>query len=137
MRLDKQLAKYYYTTAQARKVLGLDEEAFQYWVRKGRISKKILPGRVQGVYSKKEVNNLASQIMATILAEQPEGVEFRKATLDDLEQEIQLAHLVFGEKAEARNERRAFLQRNPDVDYHLYDQDKLVAYILIVPLKHD
>ena len=135
MRLDSQIARYYYTAAQARKELGLDEEAFQYWVRKGRINKVMLPGRKQGLYSKKEVNMLRDQITATILSE-AEEVEFRKATIDDLEQEAQLAHLIFGEKAEALNERKAFLEKNPDVDYHVYSQGKLVAYINIVPLKH-
>ena len=85
MRLSKELAKYYYTAAEARKELGLDEEAFQYWVRKDRIKKVILPGRSQGVYSKKEIAALRSQINATLVAEQDEGVQFRKADLDDIE----------------------------------------------------
>src|SRR5215472_12934579 len=101
MRLNKELAKLYYTAADARKELGLDEEAFQYWVRKGRIKKIVLPGRSQGVYSRKEVNQMRKQIEAVVVAEQTK-TEFRKATVDDLEQEAKLAHLVFGSKAEAR-----------------------------------
>lgn len=134
MKLNKELAKLYYTAAEARKELGLDEEAFQYWVRKGRIRKVVLPGRAQGVYSRKEVNEMRDQINATIVAEQI-GIEFRKATVDDIEQEARLAHLVFGAKAEAIEERKAFLERNPHIDYHLYDQGILVAYITIVPMK--
>ena len=111
MRLDSQLSKYYYTNAEARKRLGLDEQAFQYWVRKERIKKITLPGRTQGVFSKKEVDEMAQQITATILAEEKEKVEFRRATINDLEQEYELAHLVFGEKAEARKERKAFLEK--------------------------
>lgn len=137
MKLSKELAKYYYTAAQARKVLGLDEEAFQYWIRKGRVKRVSLPGRVQGVYSRREVDEIARRTEAAILSEQPEGTEFRKATLDDLRQESQLAHLLFGEKAEAYNERRAFLQKNSEIDYHVYDQDKLVAYIILLPLSHE
>lgn len=134
MKLNKELAKLYYTAAEARKELGLDEEAFQYWVRRDRIKKVILPGRSQGVYSRKEVNEMRNQINATIVAEQI-GTEFRKATVDDIEQEAKLAHLVFGAKAEAIAERKAFLERNPNIDYHLYDQGTLVAYIIIVPMK--
>jgi len=136
MKLDAQTAKYYYTAAQAGKALGLDEEAFQYYVRKGRIKRVNLPGRGQGVYSKKEVDRLVSKTEAAILAEQAEGTEFRKATLEDIEQEGQLANLAFGESARLYEERKTFLQKNPDIDYHLYDSDKLVAYITIVPLKH-
>jgi len=137
VKLSKELAKLYYTAAEARKELGLDEEAFQYWVRKDRIKKIILPGRSQGVYSRKEVNTLRDQINATIVAEKEEGLEFRRATTEDIEQEAKLAHLVFGEKAEAIKERRAFLEKNPDTDYHVYDQGTLVAYINVVPLKHE
>ena len=136
MRLSQELAKYYYTAAEARKQLGLDEEAFQYWVRKDRIKKVILPGRSQGVYSKKEVANLRDQINTTLVAEQDEGVRFEKATVGSIEKEAELAHLVFGEKARAVNERTSFLKKNPSIDFHLYDQDKLVAYINVVPLKH-
>jgi N-acetylglutamate synthase-like GNAT family acetyltransferase len=136
VKLSKELAKYYHTAAEARKELGLDEEAFQYWVRKGRIKKIVLPGRSQGVYSKKEVATLRNQITTTLIAEQDDGVKFRKATEDDIEQEAELAHLIFGERARAIEERTAFLKKNPDIDFHLYDQDRLVAYINIVPLKH-
>jgi hypothetical protein len=77
---------------------------------------------------------MRDQINATIIAEQI-GTEFRKATVDDLAQEAKLAHLVFGAKAEALEERKTFLEKNPDIDYHLYDQGMLVAYIIIVPMK--
>ena len=136
MKLGK-LGEKYYTAAEARKALGLNEEAFQYWGRTERISRIYLPGRKQPVYSKNEINRMATQITATILAEQPDNITFRRATTKDIEQEAKLAHLVFGERAEAIKERKAFLEKNPSVDYHLYDQDTLVAYINIVPLKHE
>lgn len=136
MRLDKNLAKYYYTAAQARERLGLDEQGFQYWIRKGRINKITLPGRTQGVYSRKEVDNMVNQIEIAIITEQPKETDFREATIEDIEQEAELAALMFGEKAAAVAERKAFLKTNPHIDYHLYDQGKLVAYINIIPLKH-
>ena len=40
-------------------------------------------------------------------------------------------------KAEAWEARKAFLQANPQSDYHPYDQGKLVAYIDLIPLKHE
>jgi hypothetical protein len=133
-----ELSKSYYNAAQARKVLGLDEDAFQYWGRTERIRRVYLAGRKQPVYSRSEIDRMATQISATILSEYPESTTvFKKATVDNMEQEGKLARLIFGEKAEAVEERKAFLLKNPDVDYHLYDQDILVAYINVVPLKHD
>jgi hypothetical protein len=136
MRLNKEISKYYYTAAQARKTLGLDEQAFQYWVRKGRIKKVTLPGRAQGVYSKKEVDSLSDQVTATIVTEQPEGIEFRKATIDDLEAEYELAYLIFGKGAHSIEVRSGFMLQNLDITYHLYDRGKLVASIQIIPFNH-
>ncbi len=140
MRLDKEIAKYYYTAAQARKVLGLDEQALQYWVRKGRLHKTILPGRSQGLYLKKEVDSMAEQIEAAIIAQNAEGLSFRRATLDDLEEEYRLARIIFGRRAdtpEIQQGKRAFLEKNPGIDFHLYDEGNFVGCIHIVPLKHE
>jgi hypothetical protein len=136
MKLNENLSKLYYTAAEARKTLGVDEETFQYWGRSERIKRIYLPGRKQPVYSKQEINKIANRIEATMLAEQDEGVKFRKATFDDIEKEADLAHLVFGEKARAIEARKTFLEKNSSSSYHLYDQDMLVAYINVIPLKH-
>src|SRR5437667_7268637 len=100
MRLDKEITKYYYTAAQARKVLGLDEQALQYWVRKDRLHKTVLPGRSQGLYLRREVNSIAEQIEAAIIAQNAEGLNFRRATVDDLEKEYRLARIIFGRRAD-------------------------------------
>ncbi len=140
MKLSKELAKVYYTAAEAREALGLDEEAFQYWGRTERIKRIILPGRKQAVYSKKEVNGIASKMEAAMLAEKLTGLEYRKATLNDLDHEVELAHLVFGARAsnpEMINLRRSFLEKNPDITYHLYDGDHLVAYTNLIPFDQE
>ena len=135
MKLGK-LAEYYYTAADARKILGVDENTFQYWGKEERITRVYLPGRKQPVYPKKEIDELASQIEATVIIEKAKGTEFRKATPKDLEEENQLAQLVFGRAADAMP-RKTYLASNPDIDYHLYDQGKLVAYLTIFPLKKE
>lgn len=134
MKLNSKLAGHYYTAAEARKVLGIDESTFQYWGKDERITRTYLPGRKQPVYPKKEIDNLAHGIEATIIMDNARGTEFRKATLDDIEEETQLAVTVFG-KASSMVPRRSFLEKNPSIDYHLYDQGKLVSYITVLPLK--
>jgi hypothetical protein len=136
MKLTQEMAEVYYTAAEARKALAIDEEAFQYWGKTGRIKRVYLPGRKQPVYSKKEINKMATQINAIIIAEYPETEKFKKATVGDLEKEADLAVLAFGSRAHAIEARKTFLETNPDISYHLYDQNELVAYINIVPLKH-
>jgi hypothetical protein len=131
-----QLAEYYYTAAEARKRLGIDESTFQYWGRTERINRIILPGRKKPVYSKKEIDEIAHKIEAAIIMEKAKEIEFRKARPQDLEDESQLAQLVFG-KAAGFMPRKTFLEANPEGDYHLYDKGKLVAYLTIFPLKKE
>ena len=136
MKLSPELAKVYYTAAEARSVLGLDEEAFQYWGRTGRIKRVYLPGRKQAVYPKKEINYIAGKVEAAILTENASGLTYRKVTIDDLDHEIELAQLVFGARAgipDMINRRKAYMQVNEDTTYHLYDGDHLAAYINIFP----
>ncbi len=140
MKLNPELAKFYYTAAEARSVLGIDEEAFQYWGRTERIKRIHLPGRKQAVYSKKEINSIASKMESTLLVEKMGGLEYRKATTNDLDQEIGLANLVFGARAsnpEMVELRRSFMEKNPDTTYHLYDGDYLAAYINLFPFDQE
>ena len=140
MKLTRELANVYYTAAEAKKTLGLDNDTFQYWGKTKRITRIYLPGRTQPVYSKKEINNMVSKIETTILAEKISGLEYRKATINDIDQEIELASLVFGARAglpEAVNLRRTYLEKNQDTTYHLYESDHLVAYINLIPFNHN
>jgi hypothetical protein len=136
MKLDK-IKELYYTAAEARKILDLSDDKFQYWVRVGRIEKVRLPGRKQNLYPKRSVDRLAKRIEAAIIAEEEEGLEFRKAIIDDLEEEYALSYLLFGKGAHTIETRKAFMERNPDTDYHLYDHGELVAFINIIPFQHD
>ncbi len=127
----------YYTAAEARKILDLTDDRFQYWVRVGRIEKVRLPGRKQYLYPRRQVDHLAKKIEAAILAEEQEGLEYRKASLKNLEGEYQLSYLLFGKGAHTVEVRENFMKRNPDIDYHLYDQDELVAFINVIPFQHE
>jgi hypothetical protein len=133
MKLSEEQAKIYYTAAEARKALDIDEEAFQYWGRSKKIARIYLPERKQAVYSRKEIDKIAKRTEIAMIAEQPEGIEFRKATKNDLETEYNLSHLIFGKGAHTLETRKHFLEQNPDVDYHLYDHEKLVAFIQVIP----
>ncbi len=139
MKLSNKLAEVYYAAAEARKNLGIDEDTFQYWGKHGRITRIYLPGRKQAVYSKKEINAMAKRIEASAIAEKGESYEYRKATLNDLEEEYRLARIIFGRPAdtpEIRQGKQTFLEKNPDIDYHLYDKGNFVACLHIIPMKH-
>lgn len=136
MKSDK-IKELYYTAAEARKILDLSDDKFQYWVRVGRIEKVRLPGRKQYSYPKRSVDRLAKRIEAAIMAEEEEGLEFRKAILSDLEEEYALSYLLFGKGAHTLETRKVFMEKNANIDYHLYDHGELVAFINIIPFQHD
>jgi len=67
------------------------------------------------------------------------SLQYRTATLEDIDDEIDLAALNFGRKrAEATREARIrYLQVNPEITHYLYSNDRLVASINLVPLVPD
>lgn len=134
--LDERITSLYYTASEARTILGMSKDAFNYWVRSGKIAKRSFLGK-HGYYAKKDIDALAAKIEAMMLADSPEPWTFRRGTIDDLEAETYLAYLIFGQRAldaDMKAARRAYLERCPDSDWHLYDNDRLVAYINMVPI---
>jgi hypothetical protein len=133
--MDERIAKIYYTAAEARAVLGMSKDSFNYWVKIGKIQKRTLLGGKHGVYAKKDIDALAVKIETMMIADSPEPLTFRRATVDDLEAETYLAYLIFGQRAldpDMKAARRAYLERCPDSDWHLYDNERLAAYVNIV-----
>lgn len=131
---DDRIADLYYTASEARAVLGMSKDMFNYWVKTGKIKKRVFMGK-HGFYAKKDINLLASRIEAMMFADMPEPLTFRRGTVDDLESETYLAYLIFGSRAldqDMRDARRAYLERCPDSDWQLYDNERLVAYINLI-----
>jgi hypothetical protein len=130
--------EHFYDAKTAMKILGVDKDKLQYWVRIGLLERVAVGGK-HGRYLKKQVDALAQRLEAVILAVAEGNEVFRRATLDDLRAENDLALINFGSgpNSAANNAaRRAFLEKNPEITYHLYDNNILVAAINIVPLKH-
>ncbi|HEX3642928.1 MAG TPA: hypothetical protein VHV10_16715 [Ktedonobacteraceae bacterium] len=134
----------YYTAAQARAVLGLNDNTFHTWVKTGRVNRIMLPGHGKGVYLKSEIDSKLAQIQAALFFEESRDFEYRQATISDMDAENQLAHLVFGKLAvtpQAIEHTRRLARISPESTYHLYDKKlsncgSLAASINFVPLTH-
>lgn len=125
-----------YTSKETRDLLSVSSSTLKTLVEKGVIEKVTPPGKTHGYYTRASVDEYHRQ--QTLFKETyvlKSEIEFREASVADIDQEAELAALVFGERAAAREQRKAFVRANPHVDYHLYDQGKLVAYIDLIPLK--
>lgn len=131
------LSDVYYTASQARRMLGLTEDAFQGWIKSKKITKILLPNRKQGVFAKSEINMIAAGIdNAYLLAKSP--LRFEKASLASQDGEFKLTELVFGERTRQFHEKRVeLLKKNPDMSYYVFDTNFVVASINIVPMQHE
>jgi hypothetical protein len=136
--LDRQLAASYMTAQEAQKELGVDRDRFNYLVRTEAIKRHQLLGK-HGLYKRNEIRALATRINAFLIAGRTSDLDFRRATEDDLDAEVELTALCFGTKrAQATVEaRKRFLAANPQAFWHLYSYQNLVAAINIVPLVHE
>lgn len=136
--LNEQIAVGYYTAQEAYTKLGMTRDAFNNYVKQGAIKKTTFVGS-HGYYKKTEIDALAERIETLLLTARDQELEYRTATLDDLDAEIDLAALNFGRKrAEATREARIrFLQANPEITHYLFSQGRMVAAINLVPLTHN
>lgn len=139
MSLDR-VSEFYYTAAEARAVLGLNEHTFQNWVRVGKIHRTKLPGKGQGVYLKRDVNRLAQTIESAMLMETTADLEYKRATPLEIDAEIYLAYLIYGKKVlkpEAREARAKLIEVNPESTWFLYDREILAASMNVVPVQQE
>jgi hypothetical protein len=139
MSLDR-VSELYYTAAEARGVLGLKENTFQTWIKTGKIRKTSLPGIGQGLYLKRDIDRKARLIEAAMFLDTTKDLEYKHATVPDVDAEIHLAHLIYGKRVlrpEARRARKRLVEINPEASWYLYDRDVLAASINIVPVTHE
>ena len=133
MNLEK-LSELYYTAQQARQKLGMTRDAFNHYVKTGAIQKTQIVGK-HAHFAKRDIDALAMNIEAAMIAAQAPAITFKKATLEDQEREFELAVLNFGEFTKRFHPNRyQLLVANPDMSYYVYDRDHMVASINIVPL---
>lgn len=136
MSLDR-VSDLYYTAKEARTVLGLNEHTFQSWVKAGKISRTKLPGMGQHLYLKRDIDRKARLIDSAMFLDTSKDLEFRVATLADIDAETHLAHLIYGKrvlKPDAVRARQRLIEINPESTWFLYDRDMLAASINVVPV---
>lgn len=121
-------AEEYYTAAEARKVLGLNEFTFQYRVRTGQIPKVIPPGKRQGVYPKRIIDALAQAMQ--LLFEQQEHIVFSRSLLAEQEEEMNIGIRCFGsEFITPLPERIAFQLKSEYTFWSLKVDGHVVGYV--------
>lgn len=128
--------KYYYTAGEARQFLDMDVGAFYYLIETGKIKRIIPPGKKRGFYSKHQIQRLADQNLNHGTSEDDGAPIFMKATWEDLDEEFELATLLLnGNAPYGIPTYHAWLSKNPDTNFILRDQGRLVAFLLVLPVQ--
>jgi hypothetical protein len=137
--LYEQISRSYYTAQEAQQRLGMTKDKFNYHVKQGTIKKTVIIGS-HGYYKKAEIDALAEKIEFALLTADIPSLEYRAATLGDLDALNRMAYLNFGELSRSPERiaaRRRFLEANPNSTWVLYNYGALVASLDLVPLKHE
>lgn len=124
-----------YSAKEAMEKLGITQGQFQNLVRQGRLKRVLPPGRTRGVYSKKEVDELA--LAMEIFTMQFGDDEIRQTTPADLEEEWNIAAELFGRTTTPVENRLVWLKASPDIMLDVYRSGEMMGYIKMAPLKKD
>lgn len=124
-----------YSASEAMAALGVTQGQFQNLVRQGKVKRLIPPGRTRGMYSKKEVDELA--LAMEIFTSQMGDFEIRHTTAADLQEEWEIAAELFGRTTTPVENRLVWLKASPDIMLDVFNNGEMMGYIKMAPLKKD
>ncbi|GCF06598.1 hypothetical protein [Dictyobacter arantiisoli] len=127
-----------YTRAEAIKKLHLPKSTFHDYVTMGKIRKIVPPGKKEGYYDKKEIDELSNAMQLFILQYTSETSKFSVATEGDIAGIYDVIASLWGRAVSIPIElRKSWYQKNPFIDYVVKQQDIIVGYLNIQPFKPD
>jgi hypothetical protein len=131
--------KKYYTAKEAQEVLGMTYSALRNQVNAGHIRFMLPPGKRQAIYLKEDVDQLKSDIEVWLIGRHQANIppaRFVKATVEDMPKAVELAAEIFGGLNTIPLEKRIeWVKKNPDIDYLLIQEEQLVGYLTLIPLR--
>jgi hypothetical protein len=130
--------EHYYTSEEARQQLGMPVGAFYYLIETGKIKRLTPPGKKRGFYSKHQIDRLANEKLKCVTGEEEPGTIFMKATLDDIHEEYELHALMLnGSAGYGVPTYKAWSGKNPDTNFIVRDQGRLVAFMQVLPVERE
>ncbi|HEX6479103.1 MAG TPA: hypothetical protein VF043_09685, partial [Ktedonobacteraceae bacterium] len=89
------------------------------------------------LHNSKLINKFMAEMESQDLILSNQRTKFMKATTADILDEYTLATSMFGNAVHDIPTRQAWLEKNPDTDFIVRDQDQLVGFINMLPVKHE
>lgn len=126
----------FYTASEAMKILGLASSSFYDLVKAGKLTRVVPPGRKDGYYPKSQVDAIIKAKELFVLEYATDESIFEKAQEEDIKGITDLSIELFGKSGTATYETRlAQYHANPDIFYVLKQDDLIVGYLGLFPLK--
>jgi hypothetical protein len=133
--------KGYITATEVKNRLNVSDAMIRYYVQKERIKYLVPPGRKQGFYLARDVDNLANELNAFLsIEEESEKVVLEPATENDLIEIARIANTVFSFGTNSSsivvpNWRYMLLEKNKEAQYVLKQGDTITGFATILPFK--
>ena len=126
----------YYSAQKAEDELGMTYSGLRYQVIAGNIKSEIPRGRKQAYYRAKDVDQLANELKIYSIQRKHKPSEFvRVTTRDEMVECQEISQALFGVGRDTVDERMKLLAKNPDTYHILRDEDQVLGYTAIMPLK--
>ncbi len=128
----------FYTAAQTKEILGITDGMLYNYVTNGTLERIIPPGKKQGVYRRREVDELARELQVFLLNRKKKSTRFMQVTTTEEMKECQeISQELFGVGRTTVEDRMKLVAKNPDTYHLLRDEDtrQIVGYVALMPLK--
>lgn len=128
----------FYTASDVMRILGIGNSTLYHYIETGKIKKIVPPERKEGYYIKSEIDKMVRARELFMLQYATDETEFEKAGENDLEGVARLYTELFGGNQTTRQEMISeWYQSNPDMIYVTKQDDVIVGYVMIMPLKYE
>jgi hypothetical protein len=131
------LSDKYYSGREVQRKLAITEPALRNLVNQKKIKKYVPPGRQYAVYLKSEIDRFAEKWEAFLMAKEPPKTVFRLGKVEDAPAERDLDVRAIGPNGMPVELRQAWLAVNSESDYEVYHDNRLVAFLWLVPIKQE
>lgn len=126
----------YYAAQKAQEVLGMTYSAVRNQVIAGNITAKIPKGKRQMYYRAKDVDELARELNVFTIHRKNKPTQFeRLKTREEMEQCQEISQALFGVGRDEVDNRMKIFGKNSETYYILKDENQVVGYTAIWPVK--
>ncbi len=130
--------KNFYTATEAIKKLGMPRATFFNLAKSGKIKRVVPEGYTEGYYPKAEIDKMAIAREMFTLQYTSDSSIFHRAEEKDIQGITDLGIALFGTSTTPSYESRlACWKKNPDAYYVVEQDDFIVGWIALVPIKKE